>query len=305
MAAPALPHPATGTDDLLRRVQLLEIAARKNAAGRLAGAWVTSFHGSGLLFHEARKYVPGDPVRNIDWNLTARAGEPYVRVYLEERRREVVLLIDVSPSMHTGFTRRTKLETAVELAATLAVSAVEAGDRIGCVLFADRVLAERRPRAGRRRLLGVLETLLRHIGPWRRPVAVSDPRQAIHALEERRGGPRVVFLISDFLDRDVPEDLAYLRARHDVSLLQVYDPFEVAGAPGVAFAGRAPEGAATGTHWASPGRPGGTEAAVASFTAPLREACAGLRLAYAPVSTADDVPAALARLFHERRRRRL
>jgi uncharacterized protein (DUF58 family) len=220
---------------LLRDVRLLELIARRNAAGVLAGDYASAVLGSGLVFHEARRYVQGEPARLIDWNITARAGEPYVRVHQEERQREIVVALDVSPSMHVGFQARTKLEYAVELAATLAVSAIEGGDRLGWVVFADRALEVARPRPGRAQLFRGLQAMLAHTGPWTRPVAVSDPRAAIHAIEGQRGGRYVVFLISDFIDHDVPEDLRYLRARHDVSLLHVFDPVEYAPPGPVAF----------------------------------------------------------------------
>lgn len=292
------PHGAP-VSELLRQVRRLEVVARQNVASWAPGEYLTSILGRGLVFHEPRKYVPGEPARRIDWNITARVGEPYVRVHQEERRREVFLAVDVSPSMHVGFARRTKLETAVELAATLAASAIDAGDRVGYVLFADRVLAEERPRGGRRQLFRVLRALLGATAPWARPVAESDPRQAIHAIQRSRGRRFVVFLVSDFIDHDVPEDLKYVQARHDVSLLHVYDPLEhVAGAP-VVLRGRAPEG----REVLRTIRPGEGESLEAR-TAFLRGQAARHGIATASFSTAEPVARALGRLFHGKRRRR-
>lgn len=215
---------------LLARIRRLELVARKNAAGHLAGDYLTSILGRGLVFHEARRYVAGEPARHIDWNITARTGKPYVRVHEVERQREVFVALDVSPSMHGGLSARSKLETAVELAATLAVAAVDAGDRLGWVLFADRALAVERPIAGRTQLFRALRAFLDATAPWQRPVAESDPRAAIHAIQQTRGSRFVVFLVSDFVDHDVPDDLRYVQARHDVSLFHVYDPAELAAA---------------------------------------------------------------------------
>ncbi len=284
---------------LLRDVRLLELIARRNAAGVLAGDYASAVLGSGLVFHEARRYVQGEPARLIDWNITARAGEPYVRVHQEERQREIVVALDVSPSMHVGFQARTKLEYAVELAATLAVSAIEGGDRLGWVVFADRALEAARPRPGRAQLFRGLQAMLAHTGPWERPVAESDPRAAIHAIEGQRGGRYVVFLISDFIDHDVPEDLRYLRARHDVSLLHVFDPVEYPPPGPVAFEAVAPEG---------PPRPRrvrpGAGRALGEMQAFLRRAAG--RYGIAAVSLASDrpVPSALAEFFHHKRRLR-
>lgn len=296
MSRPFAPHEPA---ELYRRVRRLELVAHRNVAGRLQGDYVTAFKGSGLLFEEPRRYVPGDPVRSIDWNITARVAEPHVRVHREERQRDVTLVVDVSPSMHSGFQRRTKLETAVELAATLAVSAVSAGDRLGHILFADRVLDQSRPGAGRARLWRVLRSLLAHSGPWQRPVAVSDPRLAIHELEGRRGGSQVVFLISDFIDHDVPDDLRYLRPRHDVSVVHVYDPFELEPADDLRLPMTDPEAAGRSALLRpAPGR------RLVEMQAALRDACGGRGLGFASVSTAEPVWPALLTLFHTRPRRR-
>lgn len=311
------PAPAAGdAGELLRRVRRLELVARRHAAGLLPGDYRTAILGRGLVFHEARRYVPGQPARRIDWNITARVGEPYVRIHQEERQREVVLAVDVSPSMHTGFQAKTKLEVAVELAATLAVSAIDAGDRVGWVIFADRVLDEAPPRGGRAQLFRALRALLAAAAPWQRPVAVSDPRLAIHAVQRQRsGGRRTVFLISDFVDHDVPDDLRYVQARHDVVLLHVYDPLELAdggaSAAGPAAGGAAaaddprprlpalaPEGRRRGVF-----RPGelGSRGEMESF---LRREAGRHGIAVASISTAAAVAPSLSRFFHQRRARR-
>ncbi len=282
---------------LLKRVEYLELAARRNAGGLLIGDYQTAIRGQGMIFHETRKYVAGDPVRKIDWNATARAGEPYVKVHLEERQREVVIALDVSPSMHAGFQDKTKLETAVELAATLAVAAIEGGDRLGWVVFADQVLAEHRPRGGRSQLFRALRSFLDHTKAWTRPVEASDPRAAIHSIERYRRGRFVVFLISDFIDHDVPEDLKYLRARHDVSLFHVYDPFEYASAADVVFQGYSPEGGGLGRL--RPGETGSLEE-MQDF---LRDKCGRYGIAFESFSTAQPVSSKLDHFFHRKRRR--
>jgi len=284
---------------LLRDVQLLELIARRNATGLLAGDYASTILGSGLVFHEARKYVQGEPARLIDWNISARVGELYVRVHQEERQREVIVALDVSPSMHAGFQARTKLEYAVELAATLAVSAIEGGDRLGWVVFADRTLETARPRPGRAQLFRGLKTLLAHTAPWRRPVQESDPRAAIHAIESQRGGRYVVFLISDFIDHDVPDDLRYLRTRHDVSLLHVFDPLEYCGPGPIAFEAVAPEGEPRRRRL-RPGVTGGLD----EMTALLRRAAGRHGIAFSSLATDRPVSSALGEFFHHKRRLR-
>ena len=281
--------------ELMRRVSRLELAARHNAAAWLKGDYLTSIRGQGMIFHESRRYVAGEPARHIDWNVTARAGEPYVKVHLEERRRDVMLVVDVSPSMHTGFQQRTKLEVAIELAATLAVSAVEAGDRVGLVVFADRVLSELRPGGGRAQLFRVLRALLENTEPWQRPVEESDPRVAIHSLQRSRNARFVVLMISDFIDHDLPDDLRYLRSQHDVSLLHVYDPLELASGP-VVIQGRSPEGGNRGTFVLGEGD---DPEALRRF---FHRHAGRHRIATVSIGTDLPVRAALDRFFHHKRR---
>ncbi len=286
------------TASLLRRVERLTLVARRNVAGLAPGDYQTAIRGQGLLFHEARHYQPGEPARRIDWNISARLDEPYVRVDLEERQRDVMIALDVSPSMHVGFQHLTKLELAVELAATLAASAVAAGDRLGHVIFADQVLDRSGPRSGRGQLFRVLRSLLAHTAPWQRRVRVSDPRAAIHAVERRRRGRFVVFLISDFLDHDVEADLRFLRPRHEVSLLRVVDPLEVAtsaAAVPVVLRARDPEG-----YRVASVRPGETGDPVGAAVA---AAARRQGIALTSFSTADPIGPGLNRLFFDKRRR--
>lgn len=295
MTAEAQHRGGDGVSDLLRRVQTLELVARQNAAGWLMGDYLTAIRGQGMVFHESRKYVIGEPARHIDWNVTARLGEPYVKVHLEERRRDVIVALDVSPSMHAGFGERSKLELAVELAATLAVAAQRAGDRLGHLLFADRLLHESRPRSGTGQLFRCLKAILEHCQPWQRPVEVSDPRAVFHALETLGRGRCVVFLISDFIDHDIPDDLKYVRARHDISLLHVYDPLEYVKAP-VVLRGHALEGGAVGPVALGEGD---DLAAMQSF---LRRHGALYGVAVESFSTEQPLAGALAGFFHRKRR---
>ena len=297
--APTAPGETSDLVELLRRVRRLEMVARHNAASWLLGEYLTSIRGQGMVFHESRKYVAGEPARHIDWNVTARTGEPYVKVHLEERQRDVMVVLDVSPSMHTGFRHRTKLELGVELAATLAVAAQEAGDRVGHLLFADQVLAHSRPRGGRPQLFQILRSLLDHTQPWNRPVHVSDPRVAIHALQSERRGRFVVLLISDFIDHDLPDDLRYLRAHHDVSLLHVYDPVEMGSAP-VRFAAHAPEGSPDSGHRGFLEL--GEQEDLATMDRFLRDQAGPLRIATASFATDRSVRSSLDAFFHRKRR---
>lgn len=299
------PRAGAEVERLLEAVYRLELIARSNAAGRALGDYRTAIRGRGMDFHEVRPYVPGEPVRNIEWNITARLGAPYVKVHREEREREVVIALDVSPSMRTGFQDRTKLEYAVELAATLTVAARDSGDRIGHVIFADRTLDQGRPRRGRGQFFRTLRAFLDHADPAstvERPIAESDPRAAIHTIESWRRNRLVIFLISDFIDHDLPDDLKYARAHHDLSLLHVYDPLEYATAaltPVRLFAFSPERDGAPSHRSLSPGAAGDL-GEIQDF---LRQKCSQLRIAFTSCSTAEPVDQALRDFFHRKRSR--
>ncbi len=290
--------------ELLAEVRELELVARKNVSSLFAGNYLTTIPGRGLEFHEARRYVQGEPVQRIDWKMTARMGVPYVRTFLEERQREIFIALDVSPSMATGWQEKTKLEVAVEMAATLAVSAVLAGDRLGFVTFSDRVFELDRPRAGKRQLFRALKTLAAVLGRAPEPCRESDPRCAVHAIQRFRGRRFVIFMISDFIDHDVPEDLKYFRSRHDVSLIHLYDPLEYAGVDTIRLAAFSPEGPGgesgrAGLASLVPGETGSLEQML-TF---LERQCDKYGIHLGSFSTTDPVGGALTEFFHRKHRR--
>ena len=293
-----MPFSDNSITELLKRVRELELAARKNASGFFNGNYVASVRGKGMVFHEARKYVFGESIRMIDWNMTARMKEPYVKTFLDEREREIFIALDVSPSMHIGWQERTKLEYAVEVAATLAVSAVEARDKLGFLTFSDRVHDLSRPVQGKRQLFSALKTFLGRLRAAPVPCRESDPRAAIHAIQQFRGKRFVVFIISDFIDHDVPDDLKYIQARHDVSLIHVYDPIEYAPTDQVFLPVASPEGDPNVTV-ISPGQ-AGTLAELRTF---LERECEKYRIMTASLSTVDPIDRSLMDFFHRKRRR--
>jgi uncharacterized protein (DUF58 family) len=226
--------------DILKKVHLLELVSKKNATSMLDGHYLTEIPGKGTEFKEARKYVTGEAIRLIDWNMTARLGEPYVKIFQEERERNIYIAIDVSPSMYSGWQERTKIEHAVELAASLAYSTVKTGDRLGYVFFQDKILAEAPAKTGRRQLYRMMERLV-HFRDNPVKGGKTDIRSAIHSLQRRKGHRFVVFLISDFIDLDMPDDLRYLVSSHDLAMLHVYDPFEYSNSKYMRFQFQDPE----------------------------------------------------------------
>ena len=215
------------TPELLRQVRRLEIRARRLVADRFLGQYHSVFRGRGLEFSEVRAYQPGDDVRIIDWNVTARMGTPYVKEFVEERELTVLLAVDVSASQRFGTAERRKEELAVELCALLAFAAVANQDRVGLLAFSDRVEAFVPPRKGSRHALRLVRDLL-SLRPTRRGTDISAATSYLQRSLRRRA---IVFLISDFLDEGYAKALRYATRRHDVIALMLTDPRELALPP--------------------------------------------------------------------------
>ena len=218
------------TRDILRKVRQIEIRTNRIVADSLAGHYHSVFKGRGMDFDEVREYVPGDEVRTIDWNVTARAGRPFIKKFAEERELTLLLLVDVSASGHFGSGAQSKRDVAAELACVLALSATRNNDKVGLVLFTDQIELYIPPKKGRRHVLRVVREIL-FFRPTRRGTDL------VHALEfaNRMSGRRsVVFLISDFqTSGDRSAAWAGLRRavrqthrRHDLIAIHIEDPRE-------------------------------------------------------------------------------
>ena len=212
------------TNDLLARIRRIEITTRKLVSDGFAGEYHSVFKGRGMEFDEVRQYYPGDDVRTIDWNVTARTGEPYVKSYIEERELTVMLVVDVSGSGDFGTRNRFKRDLAVELAAVMSFAATTNNDKVGLLLFTDRVELLVPPRKGRSHVLRMVRDLL----VFQPAGAGTDIRLAldtVHQLLKRRS---IVFLVSDFLADPESYRQAMLVAnrRHDVVAFDLSDPLE-------------------------------------------------------------------------------
>lgn len=244
--------------EIVKQVRRIQLHTGREVADVLAGAYVSVFKGRGVEFDEVRPYVPGDDVRTIDWNVTARVGAPYVKRYIEERQLTVLLLVDMSPSQDFGSAHRSKREAAAELSALLAFSAIYNDDKIGLLLFHDQVDEYIPPRKGQKHALRVVREVLARgrdetqpaLRLRRRRTLASLPRHAVrhfvrlvrrtgrrgrrstdigHALEFcRRVLPRraVLFLISDFLDEGYLDVLRSANRKHDVVAVRITDERE-------------------------------------------------------------------------------
>src|SRR5438132_14194097 len=181
--------------ELIKRIRRLEITTRKVVSALLAGAYHSVFKGRGMAFSEVRQYYPGDEVRTIDWNVTARMNEPYIKVFTEERELTVMLLVDVSASEDFGSSQRGKSEIAAEVAAQIAFSAIANNDRVGLILFSDRIEKTIPPKKGRKHVLRLITEILAY-----RPVGQgTDLGAGLTYLSRVVKRKAVTFLISDFL----------------------------------------------------------------------------------------------------------
>lgn len=183
--------------ELLKKVRRIEIVASRTVNDLFAGQYKSVFRGRGMEFNEVREYQPGDDIRSIDWNVTARAGKPFIKRFVEERELTILFLVDVSASGLFG-TSRPKLDTAIEVVATLMFSALKNNDKVGLLTFADRVVDYYRPRKGKGNVLHLIRELLA-AEPVARPTDLKTALDYVNRVQKRRA---VVFLLSDFL---VPE----------------------------------------------------------------------------------------------------
>lgn len=210
------------TTDVLQRVRRIEIKTRALTNNIFAGEYHSAFKGRGMSFAEVREYQPGDEVRDIDWNVTARLGRPYVKTYEEERELTVVLLVDVSASLDFGSEMRTQREMMTEVAATIAFSAMQNNDKVGVVFFSDHIEKFIPPKKGRKHILHIIRELI-DFHPTHHK---TDIGQGVEFLTRAISRHCISFLISDFLDPksgDLSHLLTIANKKHDMVAIQIYD----------------------------------------------------------------------------------
>ena len=208
--------------EVLRQVKLLELQTRGLVNSLFTGEYRSVFKGQGMEFAEVREYQAGDEVRSIDWNVTARMGRPFVKRYIEERELTVMLAVDLSGSERFGTRGRFKSELAGELAAVLAMSAIRNNDRVGAVLFTDRIEHVVPPRKGRRHALRLMRDLLVF-----EPVGSrTDLPAALEFTGKMLAHKSIIFVVSDFQAEELEHPLKLLAQRHDVVAVTVDDPSE-------------------------------------------------------------------------------
>lgn len=206
--------------ELLQKVRKIEIKTRGLSQNIFAGEYHTAFKGRGVIFSEVREYQPGDDIRDIDWNVTARTNKPYVKVYEEERELTMMLLIDVSGSSDFGATGDRKKEVIAEIAATLAFSSIQNNDKVGVIFFSDRIEKFIPPKKGKKHILLIIREII-DMQPQSRGTDIDVAlRFMTNALKKRC----TAFLLSDFIDHhDYFSSMSIANRKHDLAAIQVYD----------------------------------------------------------------------------------
>ncbi len=208
--------------EVMRQIRRIQIRTSRMVNEFLAGQYESVFKGQGMEFKEVRAYVPGDDVRLIDWNVTARTGDPHVKIMAEERELTVMLLVDMSGSGRFGSVSRFKNELAAELCAVLAFSAIKNNDKVGLMIFTDKVELMVPPQKGRKHVLRVIREVLCHEPQGRG----TDIPAALHYLNNVTRRRAVVFLVSDFMAENYESALRLANKRHDIIAVAVTDPRE-------------------------------------------------------------------------------
>ncbi len=208
--------------ELLKRIRRIQIRTSHMASDVFAGHYHSAFKGQGIEFEEVREYEPGDDIRSIDWNVTARHGKPFIKRFREEREQTVMLLVDVSGSQAFGTAGQLKRDLVTEIGATIAFSAITNNDKVGLIIFTDEIELQVKPAKGTRHVLRVIRELLT-FQPARAGTDVAAALEHLNRVLRRRS---VVFIISDFLDAGFEQPLRVSRRRHDIIPICIRDPRE-------------------------------------------------------------------------------
>ena len=210
--------------EILKKVRQIEIRTKNIVNDFFGGDYHSNFKGRGMTFSEVREYVPGDDVRSIDWNVTARTGKPHLKIFEEERELSVLILIDVSSSGVFGSKKNLKIDLGVEIAAMLSFSAIKNNDKVGLALFSDKVEKYIPPKKGKKHVLRLITDIVNHdFENSNKRTSIKTAIDFANKISKRKS---VIFLISDFIDDNFWNELKFLNFKHDVIGLQIYDSYE-------------------------------------------------------------------------------
>jgi uncharacterized protein (DUF58 family) len=207
------------TTELLKKVRKIEIKTRGLSSQIFSGEYHSAFKGRGMAFSEVREYYPGDDIRTIDWNVTARFSHPFVKVYEEERELTVMLVVDVSASENFGTRKQLKRGLITELCAVLAFSAIQNNDKIGLIFFSDRIEKYIPPKKGKFHILRIIRELI-EFTPLHKTTHLGEALRYLTNVMKKR---TIAFVISDFMSPDFSDALKIANKKHDVVALQIYD----------------------------------------------------------------------------------
>ncbi|MDP2906294.1 MAG: DUF58 domain-containing protein [Candidatus Omnitrophota bacterium] len=209
--------------DILKQIRRIQITTSRMVTDVFAGQYHSVFKGKGMEFYEVRQYQPGDEIRSIDWNVTARTGQPFVKKFIEERELTVMLLLDMSASSYFGTAQQLKMQLAAQLCSVLAFSAIKNNDKVGFIAFTDRIEKFIPPRKGLRHVLRVIREAL-YFKPQGTGTDIAGALDYLNRLTTRR---TVTFIISDFFAPDFKKKLTVANKRHDIVAVTVTDPCEL------------------------------------------------------------------------------
>jgi uncharacterized protein (DUF58 family) len=213
---------ATDTAELLKKVRRIELKTKGLSNQIFSGEYHSAFKGRGMAFSEVREYAVGDEVRTIDWNVTARFGHPYVKIFEEERELTVILVVDVSASDSFGTTQQIKKSLITEICAVLAFSAITNNDKIGVIFFSNKVEKFISPKKGKSHILRIIRELI-EFQPEEQGTNISEALRYLNNVVKKRS---IAFLISDFMDQDYEDSLKLANKKHDMVALRIYDKRE-------------------------------------------------------------------------------
>src|SRR4051812_45301206 len=210
------------TTELLKKVRKIEIKTRGLSSHIFSGEYHSAFKGRGMAFSEVREYNPGDDIRSIDWNVTARFNHPYIKVFEEERELTVILLVDISASGDFGTKNQFKKDLIIELCAVLSFSAIQNNDKIGIIFFSDKIEKFIPPKKGKSHILRIIRELI-EFKPENKKTNITEAlRYATNVIKKKS----IVFLISDFIDVGFEDALKLTNKKHDLVCLRIYDERE-------------------------------------------------------------------------------
>ena len=208
--------------ELLKKVRQIEIKSRRLSDNLFGGEYLSTFKGRGMTFSEVRKYEFGDDIRSIDWNVTARYNEPFIKVFEEERELTLMLLIDVSGSKNFATRNKLKKEIVTEIAATLAFSALKNNDKVGAILFTDSVELFIPPNKGKRHILRIIRELL-EFKPKSSKTSIDSSLKFLLSVIQKKA---IVFVLSDFIDNEYDKTLKLAAKKYDLTGIRIFDKME-------------------------------------------------------------------------------